>query len=225
MLGTIINTLSIIVGALIGLFVDGKISKNINETIMNGLALCVIYIGISGALKGNNTMVIIISIAVGGLIGELIDIDRKLESFGDKIEKKFNKNNSNISISQGFVSATLLFCVGAMAIVGSLESGLNNNHSTLYAKSLLDGITSIIFTSTLGIGVMLSAFAVFIYQGSITLMAGFLSSFLNDVAINNMTAVGSILIMGLGLNILGVTKIKISNLLPSIIVAVVLSLL
>lgn len=225
MLGTIINTLSIIVGALIGLFVNGKISKNINETIMNGLALCVIYIGISGALKGNNTMVIIISIAVGGLIGELIDIDRKLESFGDKIEKKFNKNNSNISISQGFVSATLLFCVGAMAIVGSLESGLNNNHSTLYAKSLLDGITSIIFTSTLGIGVMLSAFAVFIYQGSITLMAGFLSSFLNDVAINNMTAVGSILIMGLGLNILGVTKIKISNLLPSIIVAVVLSLL
>ncbi|WP_066891999.1 DUF554 domain-containing protein [Clostridium nigeriense] len=225
MLGTIINTLSIIVGALIGLFVKGKISKNINETIMNGLALCVIYIGISGALKGNNTMVIIISIAVGGLIGELIDIDRKLESFGDKIEKKFNKNNSNISISQGFVSATLLFCVGAMAIVGSLESGLNNNHSTLYAKSLLDGITSIIFTSTLGIGVMLSAFAVFIYQGSITLMAGFLSSFLNDVAINNMTAVGSILIMGLGLNILRVTKIKISNLLPSIIVAVVLSLL
>lgn len=225
MLGTIINTLSIIVGALIGLFVKGKISKNINETIMNGLALCVIYIGISGALKGNNTMVIIISIALGGLIGELIDIDRKLESFGDKIEKKFNKNNSNISISQGFVSATLLFCVGAMAIVGSLESGLNNNHSTLYAKSLLDGITSIIFTSTLGIGVMLSAFAVFIYQGSITLMAGFLSSFLNDVAINNMTAVGSILIMGLGLNILGVTKIKISNLLPSIIVAVVLSLL
>ena len=225
MLGTIINTLSIIVGALIGLFVKGKISKNINETIMNGLALCVIYIGISGALKGNNTMVIIISIAVGGLIGELIDIDRKLESFGDKIKKKFNKNNSNISISQGFVSATLLFCVGAMAIVGSLESGLNNNHSTLYAKSLLDGITSIIFTSTLGIGVMLSAFAVFIYQGSITLMAGFLSSFLNDVAINNMTAVGSILIMGLGLNILRVTKIKISNLLPSIIVAVVLSLL
>ena len=191
---------------------------------MNGLALCVVYIGVSGALKGNDTMIIIISIALGGLIGEIIDIDKRLESLGNKVEKKFNKNNSNISISQGFVSATLLFCVGAMAIVGSLESGLNNNHSTLYAKSLLDGITSIIFTSTMGLGVLLSAFTVFIYQGSITLMAGFLSSFLNDVAINNMTAVGSILIIGLGLNILGVTKIKISNLLPAVIIAVIISL-
>lgn len=224
MLGTIVNTISIIIGALIGLIAKGRISKNINETIMNGLALCVVYIGISGALKGNDTMVIIISIALGGLIGEIIDIDKKLESFGDKIEKKFNKNNGNISISQGFVSATLLFCIGAMAIVGSLESGLNNNHSTLYAKSLLDGITSIIFTSTMGLGVLLSAFAVFIYQGSITLMAGVLSNFLNDVAINNMTSVGSILIIGLGFNILGVTKIKISNLLPAVIIAVIISL-
>lgn len=224
MLGTIVNTVSIIIGALIGLIAKGRISKNINETIMNGLALCVVYIGISGALKGNDTMVIIVSIALGGLIGEIIDIDKKLESLGNRIEKKFNKNNENISISQGFVSATLLFCVGAMAIVGSLESGLNNNHSTLYAKSLLDGITSIIFTSTMGLGVLLSAFTVFIYQGSITLMAGFLSNFLNDVAINNMTAVGSILIIGLGFNILGVTKIKISNLLPAVIVAVIISL-
>lgn len=224
MLGTIVNTLSIIVGGLIGIIAKGKISKNINDTIMNGLALCVVYIGVSGALKGNDTIIIIISITLGGLIGEIIDIDKRLENLGEKIEKKFNKNKDNISISQGFVSATLLFCVGAMAIVGALESGLNNDYSTLYAKSVLDGITSIIFTSTLGVGVLLSAFAVFVYQGSITLMAGFLSSFLNDVAINNMTAVGSILIIGLGLNILGVTKIKISNLLPSIIIAVIISL-
>ena len=223
MLGTIVNCLTIILGAAIGLFLKGSINKKVSDTIMNGLALCVIYIGISGALKGDNTIIIIISIAVGGFIGEIIDIDKKLEVLGERIEKRFNKNNENITIAQGFVTATLLFCVGAMAIVGSLESGLSGNHSTLYAKSILDGISSIIFASTLGIGVMLSALVVLIYQGSITLAASFLSIFLSDIAINNMTAVGSLLIIGLGLNILGITKIKVSNLLPAIIIAVILS--
>lgn len=223
MLGTIVNSLTIVIGSFIGLFVKGKINQKVSETVMNGLALCVIYIGISGALKGNNTIVMIISIAIGGFIGEIIDIDKKLENLGQRIEKRFNKNGGNISVAQGFVTSTLLFCVGAMAIVGSLESGLNNNHNTLFAKSLLDGISSIIFTSTLGIGVMLSAVVVFIYQGSIALAAGFLSNFLSEVAINNMNAVGSLLIIGLGLNILGVTKIKVSNLLPAVIIAVILS--
>ena len=212
MLGTIVNSLTIVIGSFIGLFVKGKINKKVSDTIMNGLALCVIYIGISGTLKGNNTIIIIIAIALGGFIGEIIDVD-----------KRFNKNGGDISIAQGFITSTLLFCVGAMAIVGSLESGLNNNHSTLFAKSLLDGISSIIFTSTLGIGVMLSSIVVFIYQGSITLTASFLSNFLSDVAINNMSAVGSLLIVGLGLNMLGITKIKVSNLLPAVIIAVSLS--
>ncbi|MCF0149157.1 MAG: DUF554 domain-containing protein [Clostridium sp.] len=223
MLGTIVNSLVIVIGAFIGLFLKGSINEKISNTIMNGLALCVVYIGISGALKGDNTIVMIISVALGAFIGEIIDIDNKLEALGKAIEKRFNKNNGNISIAEGFVTATLLFCIGAMAIVGSLESGLNNNHSTLYAKSILDGISSIIFASTLGIGVALSAIVVFIYQGSITLAASFLAAFLSDIAINNMTAVGSLLIIGLGLNVLGVTKIKVSNLLPSIIIAVILS--
>ena len=223
MLGTIVNCLTIILGAAIGLFLKGSINKKVSDTIMNGLALCVIYIGISGALKGDNTIIIIISIAVGGFIGEVIDIDKNLETLGERIEKRFNKNDKNITIAQGFVTATLLFCVGAMAIVGSLESGLNGNHSTLFAKSILDGISSIIFASTLGIGVMLSALVVLIYQGTITLTASFLSIFLSDIAISNMTAVGSLLIIGLGLNMLGITKIKVSNLLPAIIIAVVLS--
>lgn len=222
-LGTIVNSLVIVIGSVIGLFLKENVNEKVSNTIMNGLALCVIYIGISGTLKGNNTIVMIISVAVGAFIGEIIDIDNKLENLGKIIEKSFNKNNGNISIAQGFVTATLLFCIGAMAIVGSLESGLNNNHSTLYAKSILDGISSIIFASTLGIGVALSAIVVFIYQGSITLAASFLSTFLSDIAINNMTAVGSLLIIGLGLNMLGVTKIKVSNLLPSIIIAVLLS--
>jgi len=222
-LGTIVNSLVIVIGSVIGLFLKENVNEKVSNTIMNGLALCVIYIGISGTLKGNNTIVMIISVAVGAFIGGIIDIDNKLENLGKIIEKSFNKNNGNISIAQGFVTATLLFCIGAMAIVGSLESGLNNNHSTLYAKSILDGISSIIFASTLGIGVALSAIVVFIYQGSITLAASFLSTFLSEIAINNMTAVGSLLIIGLGLNMLGVTKIKVSNLLPSIIIAVLLS--
>ncbi len=224
MLGTIVNGLAIVIGAFIGLILKGSINKKVSDTIMNGLALCVIYIGISGTLKGDNTIIMIISISIGGFIGEIIDIDKKLELLGERIEKRFNKNGGEVSVAQGFVTSTLLFCVGAMAIVGSLESGLNGNHNTLYAKSILDGISSIIFSSTLGIGVMLSAIIVFIYQGSITLAASFLSIFLNEVAINNMTAVGSLLIVGLGLNILGVTKIKVSNLLPAIIIAVLLSL-
>lgn len=223
MLGTIVNCLTIVIGAFIGLFFKGSINKKVSDTIMSGLALCVIYIGISGAIKGNNTIIMIISIAIGGFIGEAIDIDKKLENLGRKIEKRFNKNGGKISIAQGFVTATLLFCVGAMAIVGSLESGLNNNHSTLYAKSVLDGISSIIFASTLGVGVMLSAIIVFIYQGSITLAASFLSVLLSDTAINNMTAVGSLLIIGLGLNMLGISKIKVSNLLPAVLISIVLS--
>lgn len=223
MLGTIVNSLMIILGSLIGLFIKGKVNEKLSSTIMNGLALCVIYIGISGALKGNNTIVMIISIAIGGLIGEIIDIDLKLENLGKRIEKRISNKKDNLSISEGFVTSTLLFCIGAMAIVGSIESGLNHNHNTLFAKSILDGISSIIFSSTLGIGVMISSISVFLYQGSITLAAGTLSYILNDAAITNMTAVGSLLIIGLGLNVLGVTKIKVSNLLPSIIIAIILS--
>ncbi|MGL5087151.1 MAG: DUF554 domain-containing protein, partial [Clostridium sp.] len=174
MLGTIVNSLAIVIGCLIGLGAKNIISNKIGETIMQGLALCVIYIGISGALKGNDTLLIIISVAVGAFIGELIDFDKKLNNLGNFIESKVNKNKVNknkvntqskISISEGFVTSSLLFCVGAMAVVGSLESGLQGNHTTLFAKSILDGVSSIIFASTLGVGVMLSAISVFVYQG------------------------------------------------------------
>lgn len=219
MLGTIVNSLAIIGGCLIGLIVKGRLTEKISSTIMNGLALCVLYIGISGALKGKDTLQIIICIALGALIGEIIDIDRRLNDLGNMIERKINgkrKNNSNdkISISEGFVTSSLLFCVGAMAVVGSLESGLQGNNSTLFAKSILDGVSSIIFASSLGGGVMLSSIAIFIYQGSITLLAGGLSTILTDNVISNMSAVGSLLIVGLGFNMLGISKIKVANLLP-----------
>jgi len=223
MLGTIVNCLAIIIGSIIGLTIKGKISNKVRVTIMNGLGLCTLYIGLSGALEGKNTLIMIISIALGALIGELIDIDGKLTNLGEMIER--NKGNNSLSIADGFVTATLLFCVGAMAIVGSLESGLSNNHSTLFAKSILDGISSIIFSSSLGIGVILSSISVFIYQGIMTFGASLLSNILSDVAISNMSAVGSLLIVGLSFNILNITKMKISNLLPSMLIAVLLSLL
>lgn len=230
MLGTIVNALAVIGGCIIGLIVKGRLTEKISNTIMSGLALCVLYIGISGALKGEDTLLLIICIAVGALIGEIIDIDKRLNNLGDYIEKKINskkndKKADKISISEGFVTSSLLFCVGAMAVVGSLESGLQGNHTTLFAKSVLDGVSSIIFTSSLGIGVMLSSVAILVYQGSITFLAGCLSSVLTDSVISNMSAIGSLLIMGLGTNMLGASKIKVANLLPAIFLPILIDII
>lgn len=224
MLGTIVNCITILLGCLVGFIAKGKIPKRIENTIMNGLALCTIYIGISGTLQGTDTLQIIICIAVGALIGEIIDLDKRLERLGVFLEEKVYKKGDKGSIAEGFIASSLLFCVGAMAIVGALESGLKGEHSTLFAKSILDGISSIIFTSTLGIGVIFSIFTVLIYQGGITLCAGVLSGFLSEAVITNMSAVGGILILGLGLNMLKVTRIKIANLLPAIFIPIIFGL-
>lgn len=222
MLGTIVNSITVIVGCLCGLIVKGRLTEKISTTIMNGLALCTLYIGISGALNGGDTLIMIISVAVGALIGEIIDIDKRLNNLGNYLESKFNnKKENNISIAEGFITSSLLFCVGAMTIVGALESGLKGNHDTLFTKSVLDLVSSIIFTSSLGIGVIFSAITVFVYQGLITIGAGFLSGVLSDYVITNMSAVGGLLIIGLAFNMLGITKIKIANLLPAIFLPVI----
>lgn len=225
MIGTLVNCAAVIGGCIVGLIVKGKITEKISSTIMNGLALCSMYIGISGALKGEDTLQMIICVTAGALIGEVIDIDKRLNNLGDYVEKKINSKNKDkgkdaISISEGFVTSSLLFCLGAMAIVGSLESGLQGNHEILFAKSILDGVSSIIFTSSLGIGVLLSSVTVLVYQGTITLLAGELSTVLTEGVINNMSAVGSLLILGIGFNLLGVGKIKVANLLPAIFIPI-----
>lgn len=222
LLGTFVNAIAIIVGSLMGIYIKRGIPEKIKETVMNGLALCVLYIGFSGTLKGDNPLLIILSIVIGGVVGEFIDIDRAIIGLGDKIERKFKEKENRIS--QGFVTSSLLFCVGSMAIVGSLESGLSGNHQMLYAKSILDGISSIIFSSTLGIGVMFSSVAVFVYQGLITICASFLKGILLESVILNMTSVGSLLIIGLGLNMLNVTKIKVANLLPAVFIPIIYQL-
>jgi len=212
--GTLVNAAAIIAGSMVGLVFKGGIPEKVNDTLIKGLGLCVIFIGISGALKGNDMLVLIVSIALGGIVGELIDIDRRLKELGDNLEKKLKGKGGRVS--EAFVTSSLLFCVGAMAIVGALESGLTGNHEKLFTKSMLDGISSIIFASSLGVGVVFSAAAVFVYQGIITLGASALKGVLVTSVINDMTAVGSILIMGIGLNMLGSSKVKTANFLPAI---------
>lgn len=223
MLGTLLNFSAIIVGGTIGILFRNGIPEKVSNTIMQGLSLCVIFIGISGAIKGSNTLLIIISMVIGGLIGELIDLDNLLQKFGDKIEEKFK--GKGIKISEGFVTSSLIFCVGSMAIVGSLQSGLEGNHKILFAKSMLDGISSIIFASSLGIGVILSSFSVLVYQGAITLAAASLKAILIQSVVTDMTAVGSLLIIGLGFNILNITKIKVANLLPAVFMPIIYQLM
>lgn len=226
MVATLVNCGVIIVGCIIGLFIKGGIPERFNKIIMNGLALCAMFIGFSGALEGNNTIITIVSMAVGALIGELINIDKWLNKLGETIQKKLDKGNGKESrIAEGFVNASLLFCVGAMSIVGALQAGLAGNYDTIYAKTVLDGVSSVIFSASMGIGVVFSSVTVLLYQGGITLCASFLSGILSQAVIAEMTAVGSLMIVGLGLNLLEVTDIKIANLLPGILVPVVLGLI
>lgn len=223
MLGTIVNFFAVILGGFIGFLLKGGIPKRVSDTVMHGLALCVIYIGISGSLKATNGLLVIISIAIGAVVGELINIDNLFKKLGDFIEDKFRGKFGKVS--EGFVSASLLYCVGAMAILGSLESGLTGNHDILFSKSILDGVSAIIFASTLGIGVLFSAFSVLFYQGLITMGAFILSPLLVTDIVHNMDATGSLLIIGLGLNMLNITKIKVANLLPAVFIPIIYQLI
>ncbi|GFN35056.1 DUF554 domain-containing protein [Tepidimicrobium xylanilyticum] len=216
MLGTIVNSIAVIAGSVLGIIIKKGIKEEYKKTIMDGVGLSVIIIGISAAIKTENTIMAIISIVLGSIIGEISGIEKKLNRLGDSLEARFSNGDSNFS--KGFVTASLVYCVGAMAIVGALESGLLGDHNTLFAKSILDGITSIIFASTLGIGVAFSAIVVFIYQGLITLLATYLKDLLTHDVILEMSAVGGILIMAIGINILELKKIKVGNMLPAIFI-------
>lgn len=224
MLGTFVNVGAIILGSLLGVVLKGGIPEKINDTIIKGVGLCVFLIGASGALEGMSFIVpMIFFIVIGSALGEWVDIERHLEAFGNRIEKHYAREGS--SFSKGFVTASLLYCVGAMAIMGALDSGIHNNHEILYAKSVLDGVISIVLASTLGIGVLFSAGAVLLYQGSITLLAGYLSPYLTDVVIAQMSATGSVLILGLGLGMIGAAKIKVGNMLPAVLIPILYHLI
>ncbi|MBR2329124.1 MAG: DUF554 domain-containing protein [Clostridia bacterium] len=219
MLGTIVNTLAVAAGGAIGLLLKKGIPQKITDAVMQGLALCVIFMGISGALEGSKTLAMIVAMALGAVVGTLLDLDGRLNKLGDAIEAKMGPGGQG-RIATGFVTASLLYCVGALAIVGSLQSGLTGDHSMLYTKSMLDFISSIVLCASLGVGVILSAVTLFLYQGVITLLAQALAPILTDAVIAEMTCVGSLLIIGMGLNMLGVTKIKIMNYVPAIFIVI-----
>ena len=228
--GSIVNCIMVIVGSLAGLLVkqfigagaEGGIMSRVSDALMKGMALCVLLIGVTGAIGTQNVIIVIISVGIGAVIGELCNLDKAIHNLGDTIERATKGRFGNVT--QGFVTASLLFCVGSMAIVGSLNSGLLGDHTMQYTKGLIDMISAFVFATTLGIGVAFSAFLVLIYQGAITLLAAWIEPFLNSATITEMTAVGSLLIIALSLNMLGITKIKVMNYVPAIFLPILLCL-
>ncbi len=223
MLGTIVNAAAIVAGAIIGIALKKGLPERMADTLMKGVGLCTMFLGISGSLQGENSLILILSMVIGTLIGEGIDLEDKVGRLGLWVEGRVKKSqDGKVSIAEGFVTASLLFCVGAMAIVGSLQSGLMGNHEMLFGKSILDFIVAVVFSSTLGIGVAFSSGLVFLYQGSITLLAQWISPYLTDMVIAEMTCVGSVVMIGLGLNIIGITKLRVMNYVPAIFIPIIL---
>ncbi|MEC1178473.1 DUF554 domain-containing protein [Metasolibacillus meyeri] len=224
LLGSLINALLIIVGAFIGRLFR-NIPEKMKETVMLIIGLAVAVLGIQMGFASSNFVIVIISLVVGTMIGEWLDLEKWFNRFGKWVESLFGKNSSG-TIAEGFVTASLIFVIGSMGILGALDSGLRNDHSILMTKGIIDGFMSIILASTLGIGVILSAVPVLIYQGLIAICAGAISKYIPqealDLFIQEMTATGGIMILAIGLNITGLTKIRVANLLPSILCVMVI---
>lgn len=249
LLGTLANVMLIIIGSFIGMILKKGLASRLAELIMSSLGLVTIVIGITFAIQSENILVVVVSLVIGALVGEGIDLDKKLNQLGDWIKDKgmgksanegkdnphtieVGKNNSKVKLvesnsrlGEGFVTATLLFCIGSMAIMGALDSGLRGDHTILYTKSVMDGISALIFASSMGIGVALSAFPILIYEGGITLLARIVQPYMSAAMMTEMNAVGGILLIAIGLSMLEVKKIKVSNLLPALVVPVLWFLL
>ncbi len=219
MFGTLVNTLAIAAGSLLGLAFRGGIPLHYQQTVIQAIGLAVILIGLTGALKTQDILVIIFSLAIGSLVGEWLRIEARLNQLGNWLEKKCAQSEGGIA--KGFVTASLIYCVGSMAIVGSMESGLTGNHQTLYAKSVLDGISAIIFASTFGVGVLFSAISVGVYQGVLTLSAVLMKPYLVPLVVDQMSAVGGLLIMAIGFNLLEIKNMRVANMLPAIFMPLV----
>jgi len=236
-MGTLVNMAAIIAGAAIGIIIRGRLQQRFQDTIMKALGLAVMFIGISGALQGmfrveqdglqtENIMLMVVSLAIGAFIGELIDIEARLDSLGERIKKALKvKGDKGKDFVEGFVNSSLLFCVGAMAIIGSLNDGLTADATTLYAKGFIDGTVAIFFSSTLGLGVFFSIIPLGIYQGGITLSAKYIEPFLNERLISNISFIGSVLIFGIGINMIFGKRIKCGNLLPAVLVPIAYELI
>ncbi len=217
MLGTIVNMFAVMIGAILGLLLKRGLPEGVRTLIMQANGLCVVVIGMRMALTSPNDVVLVVSLSAGALIGYACHLDRRLNNLGVQLKRLVRVNDSDFV--DGFVSASLIYCVGAMAIVGAFEAGLNQNYDILFVKSSLDGIMSIVLGSTMGIGVFFAGLPVFIYQGALTFLAGFLEPFLTDSVVDYLTASGGVLIMGIGLSVAGIKEIPTINLLPGIFIA------
>ena len=221
-MGAIVNSVVVVLASAIGLIIGQRIPEKMNLAIMQGIGLVVVSIGISGVVDGDNTLVLILSMVIGIIIGEGIDIHERINNAINKVTKRFSGDKDQSQFTQAFMTATMLFCIGSMAIVGSLESGLTGDNATLYTKSVIDGISAILFSSSLGIGVIFSAIPLLLYQGSLVLFAQLLAPLLSAAVILEMTTVGSVLLIGMGLNILNLTDFKMMNFIPAIFIPIIL---
>ncbi len=222
MIGVLVNVITVIIGSCVGLLFKKGIPERVSSAAMTGLGACTLYIGISGSLCGENVLILIASIVLGVITGTLLGIDSAINRLSRKAEEKFKKGTEQISIAEGLVTATLLFCVGSMTVTGSIQAGLTGDNTLLYTKATLDLVSSAMLASTLGIGVLLAAATVFVIQGALVLMAGLIAPLMSTGAINEMTCAGSILIMIIGTNLMGITKIKVADFLPAIVYAPVI---
>lgn len=225
MWGTIVNVMAIVGGSILGVLGGNLLTDDTRDTVTKGVSLGVILIGLQMAFETQHLIVVLISIVLGGVTGEIIGIEKYLNRFAGFMERSLKTKPEKQGVAEGFVTATLIFCVGAMAIMGPLQSGLTGDHSILYAKSILDGVTSVVLASSLGFGVGLSALPLLLYQGTITLLAGWIEPYIIKEAITEMKAVGGLLILAIGLNMLQVVRIRVGNLLPAIIYAIILATL
>ncbi|MEY8735291.1 DUF554 domain-containing protein [Peribacillus frigoritolerans] len=224
LLGALVNGACIIIGSILGRFLQ-HIPEKIKETVMSGIGLAVMVLGLQMGLKSDNFLVVILSIVGGAVLGEWMNLEGRLNSLGNWLERRM-KAKEGTSISQGFVTATLIFGIGAMAIIGALDSGIRNDHDVLITKAIIDGFTALVLASTLGIGVLFSAFPIILYEGFLAVFSRQINTMipaaLMDSFILEMTATGGVMILAIGLNIIGVTKIRVANLLPGIMITAIL---
>ena len=222
MIAAVVNAIVVVLGGLLGLLFGGKLKEVHTETIVNALGICTIVIGVTSAIVTSNILIVIICLVIGTIIGELLKIEHRLDGLGDWLKSRVSKNGGG-RFTEGFVTASLLFCVGSMAIMGSFDAGLRGDYNTIFAKSALDCVMAVTFAATMGVGVLFSGATVLVYQGALTLLAGVVEPFLSAAVVTEMSAVGGVLLIGTGMNIIGLTqkRIRVGNMLPAIFLPVI----
>lgn len=232
MLGTVVNAAAVVIGGGAGMIIKKGLKEDFRDSLMKTLGIAVIFLGAAGAMTGllelkdgtlqtRGTMLMILSLTLGIIAGELLKIEDRMETLGEKLKKLVRAEGDNLFV-QGFVTNALVICVGAMAVVGALQDGISHDPSTLFAKAVLDAMISMVFAASLGVGVLFAAVPLFLYQGAITLLSGFAAPFFTDEVIGNLSYIGNILIAVVGVNLLFGKTVKVGNMLPALIFAVIL---